>query len=220
MPVVRWLSHMAGYCGFDSVVYSYFSRIVAILGLTCKRLSAAGMAGGAKLKFMAWPPSNHIQVFDERKIKDDFLIFFKANQVDALAWANGGAGLEPIKAFHKSARLTSVFPALTFLQSDHSQAFGNGGISVIVFNMTVELAVIHGKQDELTDRASKYDMALRSMLANAPDTTLSENSIIPITSTLQDIETVYDVQGKLKNRFIQISQTRVSWVIDAASENS
>lgn len=170
---------------------------------------------------MAWPPPDgHTQVFDERKIKDVLIAYFKTNQVDALAWANEGAGLEPIKAFHKSARLTSVFPALTILQTDHSQAFGGGGISLIVFNTTVELALTHGKQDILTDNASKYDMALRSMLGNMPETTLNEGSIIPITSTLRDIETVYDVQGKIKNRFIQISQTRVSWVIDAASENS
>lgn len=169
---------------------------------------------------MAWPPNGHTQVFDERKIKDVLIKYFKTNQIEAITWANNGSGLEPIKAFHKSARLTSIFPALTVLQTDHSQAFGAGGISLIVFNATLELAITHGKQDELTDRASIYDMALRSMLANVPETTLNEGSIIPITSTLRDIETIYDVQGKLKNRFIQISQTRVSWVIDAASENS
>jgi len=169
---------------------------------------------------MAWPPDEHIQVFDERAIKDNLIGYFKANQVEALTWANAGAGLEPIKKFHTSARLTSVFPALTFLQTDHSQAFTNSDVAVVVFSLTLELALIHGKQDELTEMAPKYVMALESMLANVPKTTLNESSIIPITSTLSGMETIFDVQGKIKSRFIQISQTKVSWVIDAASENS
>lgn len=170
---------------------------------------------------MSWPPNQHFQVFDERSLKDNFLGYFGTNHVDALAWANTGSmgTLLPIKQFNKSPRLTSVFPAVTILQTEHSSAFSND-IALVVFSMTLELAVAHGDQDTLTDQATKYAMALESMLANVPETTFRENSIIPITSTLRDMETVFDVQGKIKNKYIQISQTRASWVIDAAVENN
>lgn len=169
---------------------------------------------------MAWPPNNgHIQVFDERSLKDNLITFFKANQADAIAWANTAPGLPAIKKFNKSARLTTLFPALTFLQTEHSAVFPND-IELIVFSIVLELAIAHGNQDTLTDQAAKYAMALESMIANVPETTFRQNSIIPITSTLRDMETVFDIQGKLKNKFIQISQTKASWVIDAATENN
>jgi CRISPR/Cas system-associated exonuclease Cas4 (RecB family) len=170
---------------------------------------------------MSWPPNQHIQVFDERPLKDNFLAFLEANQVDALAWANTGSvgALDPISQFQKAAKLTSVFPSLTILQTEHGSAFGSDLLGV-VFSMTLELAVVHGNQDTLTDLAAKYAMAVESMIANMPETTFGENSIIPITSTLREMKTVFDVQGKIKNRFIQVSQTEASWIIDAAVENS
>jgi hypothetical protein len=168
---------------------------------------------------MAWPPTEHFQVFDERATADNIFDFLKSSQSDALAWADGGSGLPAITKFHASPRLTTVFPALTILQSEHSSAWGNGGILLIVYSLTLELALTHGKQDDLTANAKKYVMALESMLANIPETTFSENSIIPITTTLREMETVFDIQGKIKNRFIQVSQTKVSWVVEATTSN-
>jgi hypothetical protein len=169
---------------------------------------------------MAWLADQHIQVFDERAIKDNLIGFLAANQTDALAWAKGtGSAIENIKKFQKSPRLTTIFPALTILQTEHSAAFGGGGILGIILSMTLELAIAHGNQDTLTDNAPKYVMAVESMLANVPETTFRQGSIIPITSTVRDMETVFDIQGKIKNKFIQVSQTRISWVIEASVEN-
>lgn len=170
---------------------------------------------------MAWPENKHIQVFDERALKDNLIGFLKANQGDALVWANTGLGgsLPEIKLFNKSPRLTSIFPALTFLQSEHRSVFGDS-ILAIDLTLVVELAVAHGNQDVLTDQAAKYSMALESLLANVPETTFKQGSIIPITSTISEMETAFDIQGKIKNRFIQVSQTRVSWVVEAAVFNS
>lgn len=170
---------------------------------------------------MAWPPNEHFQVFDERALNDNFIGFLSTNQAAALAWANGGAApaLPAIRQFNKSPRLTTVFPAVTFLQTQHSSAWGDN-ILIIVVSMVLELAVAHGDQDTLTDQSRKYVMALESLLANIPETTFRQNSIIPITSTIREMETVFDIQGKLKNKFIQISQTSVSWVVEAANTSS
>jgi hypothetical protein len=171
---------------------------------------------------MAWPPTQNIQVFDERALAENIFDWLQLQQLDALDWANNSAptALDDIRAFQSSARLTTVFPALTLLQSEHSSAWGNGEILIIVPKLVFELALSHGDQDVLSSNAKKYVMALESMLANLPETTFALNSIIPITSTIQAMETVYDVQGKIKSKFIQVSQTTVSWVVEAAMHSN
>ena len=170
---------------------------------------------------MSWPPENHFQVFDERALKSNLVGYLRANQRDALTWAKGDSStaLPDIRQFNTSPRLVTLFPAVTILQTEHSTAFGDDILGVVL-SMVIELAVAHGNQDTLTDIAAKYAMALESLLANMPETTLGENSIIPITSTIRDMETVFDLQGKIKNQFIQVSQTRVNWIIDASVENA
>lgn len=162
----------------------------------------------------AWNPK--VNVFDERASKDNLIKYFELNQSDALLWANSGAVLPPIRKFHKSARLTTVFPALTFLQTEH-KAQMPGDILIIDFAVVIEIALAHGNQDILTDLAPKYAMAYESLLSNVPETTFNESSIIDVTSTINGLETAFDVQGKLKSKFIQIFQTRVSWLIEASA---
>ncbi len=133
---------------------------------------------------MPWQPE--INVFDERQAKNNLVAYFENVQANALAWANGGAGLKPIKDFHKSPRLVTVFPALTFLQTEHKTTFED--ILIIDFSTTLEVALIHGNGDILTALATKYAMALESMLVNLPETTFNENSIIDTTTVIQGVD--------------------------------
>lgn len=162
-----------------------------------------------------WDPT--IQVLDETQIKNNLTAFFIANQVEALKWANGGlAGLPAIKDFHQSPRLVTVFPSLTFLQTAHKSKWDEN-ILEIDFSLAFEVALIHGNKDTLAARAPKYSMALESMIVNVPETTFNQDSIIKITSTGMGVETSFAVQGKYKNQFIEIFQTRANWHIEASA---
>jgi len=161
-----------------------------------------------------WQPN--INVLDATQIRDNLLNFIDANQVEALKWSNGGAsGLPAIADFHKSPRLVTVFPATTVLQIDHKSKYES--ILEIDFSIVFETAIIHGNKDTLADRGPKYSMAFESMLSNVPETTFNQDSIIEITSTGMGLETTFAVQGKYKNQFIEVFQTRASWHIEASA---
>lgn len=162
---------------------------------------------------MAYSPT--IQVVDVRAFKDNIIAHIQANQVEALAWANGGRVLPEIKKFYKAPTKITIFPSLTFLQIDHKAKLPNDLLEIEVSYM-VEVAIVHGNQETLADLATKYSMAVESMLLNVPETTLNQDSIIDITSTSVDIQTVFNIQGKTGNKFIEIFQTRVTWEIEAA----
>ena len=167
---------------------------------------------------MAWNPQ--IQVFDERAIKDNVFGYVRGAQTEALYWANGGAaGLPTIRDFHKSPRLTTIFPALTLLQTRHTSKYATSDVLEIQFSILFEMAIVHGNKDILSDRATKYSMALESMIANMPETTLNQNSIIGITSTRMDFETTFEVQGKYKTQYIEVFQTLAKWEFDASIES-
>lgn len=164
-----------------------------------------------------WEPQ--INVLDATQIKDNLIEHLIANQVEALKWANGGSsGLPPLKDFHKSPRLVTVFPALTVLQIDH-KSFYKENILEIDFSIAIEVAIVHGNKDIASDRGPKYSMAIESMLTNVPETTFNQDSIIEITSTGMGIETKFDVQGKYKTQFIEVFQTRADWHIEASAFN-
>jgi hypothetical protein len=163
---------------------------------------------------MVWAPQ--FQVFDERPIKANLIGYFEANQADALVWANDGTALPEIKKFYKSPRPVTVFPALTFLQSEHKDE-ARGDLMIIDFALLLELAIIHGKQDVLDTQSKRYSMALESMLANIPATTFFADSIIQAQQMIfAGIQVQYDVQGKFKSGFIDVLQIRTGWQITAS----
>jgi hypothetical protein len=163
---------------------------------------------------MAWTPT--IKVFDETPIKNNLIGYIQANQVEALKWANAGVALPSISTFHRSNRLVTQFPALTFLQTSHDASYGEGGILMIDFEANMELAIIHGNMDTAADRVVRYAMALESMLANLPETTFRQGSILQITSTAMRFRITHAEQGKYKNKYIQVFQARAAWEIEAA----
>lgn len=160
-----------------------------------------------------------INVIDATQFKDNLIAHFQANQADALAWANRGTALPSIRDFHTSPRLVTVFPAMTFLQIDHKSHY-NENILESELSITLEVAIIHGNKDIVANRGTRYSMAVESMLTNIPETTFNQNSIITVTSTGMNVETVFAVQGKYKTQFIEVFQTRASWQIEASAFSS
>jgi hypothetical protein len=161
------------------------------------------------------PYEPQVNVVDATRFRDNLIAHIRSVQVEALKWANGGVALPPIKDFHKSPRLVTVFPATTFLQIEHKAKWEE--VLEIDLAITLETAIIHGNKDTLADRGPKYSMAMESMLVNVPETTLNADSIIDITSTAMATETAFAVQGKYKNLFIEVFQTRASWHIEASA---
>lgn len=164
---------------------------------------------------MTWQP--RISVFDERGAKDALIKFFKANQAAALLWANDGAALPPIaKFFKQTSVVASAFPSLMFNRTSHNWRT-EGDLLIVNFAVEMEIAIIHGKQDYLSDVSPKYQMAIESMLANLPNETFAENSKIDLDCKLIEMETVSDVQGKMKKGgYIQIFTTSAQWEINAS----
>lgn len=164
---------------------------------------------------MAWDPD--INVLDETNFKTNVTTFLEDNQADALAWASSDADPLPlIREFHRSPRKVTLFPTLTWLQTSHTSAFPEDSL-IVSFDIVLEVVLLHGKPDVLADRAPRYSMALESMIANLPETTLNANSIITIESTRMNLDTVFDIQRELKSEFIQAFQTKASWVIEASA---
>jgi hypothetical protein len=156
-----------------------------------------------------------IQVFDSRPVKENLIGYIEANQAEALAWANNGSSLDPIRAFYKSPRLVKLFPALTFIQAEYTSDYED--LLTADFSILFEVAAIHGNMDTLTDRMPKYAMALESLLTNIPNTTLFQNSIIQMAIARAAVQTTFDVQGQYKNQFIEVFQMRASWRVLASA---
>lgn len=160
-----------------------------------------------------WQPS--INVLDLRFIPDNILNFIRANQKDALKWANAGASLPEFKSFYTSPRLVKVFPSITVLQTESGEKVED--LIEGAYSAVFEIAIKHGKEDYLSAVSKKYDLAIRSMLSNIPETTFSETSIIPISSQISELETSFDVSREGKNYYLQIFQTKATWVLEASS---
>lgn len=159
---------------------------------------------------MVWTPK--VNAFDATRVKTNLEAYFRANQAAALAWANGGVALPDIKDFHHSPKLVTVFPALTFLQTSHRSTYEDL-LEIDPFEMLMELAIIHGNQQTLSDRSPKYSMAIESMVVNMPATILLANSIIAPPAFTTGTEITFNVQGKYKNQYIQVFQLRCAWKI-------
>lgn len=163
---------------------------------------------------MAWNPD--IQVLDARNFPSNILGFIRDNQTDALSWANGGSALPDIESFYKSPRLVNVFPSLTVLQHNYQNAIASEDTIQMDYAITLETAILHGLEDYLASNSPKYAMAIESMLANIPETTLNQTSIIEIASVIIKTETAFDLLDKRKSQFLQVFQTRATWRMEAS----
>lgn len=156
---------------------------------------------------MVWAPVR--QVFDPTQAIDNLLGFLAAYQTDALAWANDGDALPPILKFYNSARVVTIFPSLTILQTyNRSQA---EDIVETEFGVIFECVLQGGDQDALASTSRIYAMAIDSMLTNMAETTLFQNSIITTVATLRETEVEFDLMDRGKKQFIQLFQMKAVW---------
>ncbi len=161
---------------------------------------------------MAWLPKQ--KTFDGRKILNNLLGYLSANQTAALLWATEGAEVLPdIKSFFKSARHVTEFPSLMVLNSEYGMDFETD-LAEIPFSLILEVAVLNGNPDKLSDDSRTYATAIESMLRNCPKTTLFQNNIIQKVGNLSTIETSFDItRTTTGGEFVQIFHIRCEWIL-------
>lgn len=164
---------------------------------------------------MAWTPT--IAVIDDRFFAKNALDYIAANQRDALTWANGGSSaLKVFKSLFLSPRLVQVFPSLTVIGQEHQTAVSPEETLQIDFSLTLEGAIQHGKEEYLAENSPKYNLAIQSMLANIPKTTLTQNSIITLEAVIFDQQTSYFPLAETRSQFLQVFQTRTTWRMESS----
>lgn len=157
---------------------------------------------------MVWTPPN--QVFDSSKAIENTFGFIQTYQSDALTWAaNGGTVPADLAVFYNSIRNVSVFPALTVLGTSELEEWEDINDSVFILNLVCDIQ--SGDEDAAAATARTYALALKSMLANMAETTLFQNSIIPISATVKRIQVEYDFLAKQNHKFIQSFQIQAEW---------
>lgn len=164
---------------------------------------------------MAWNPE--INTLDESPVIDNLLAFILANQTEALAWANGGAGLEDFKELYSSAngRLGSRFPHLMIVNA--ASAENNQETTANVFQILIEGALTGPNADAVTTKEYLYAKAVKSMLANVPVATLFATAEIVPTGFFSGIEVSYDTIGSAagggRQAFLQVFQIRATYTL-------
>jgi hypothetical protein len=164
---------------------------------------------------MAWNPT--LQVFDPRFIAPNLLAWFKANQADALLWANNGTALPPIKDFFENEHTPTRFPVLMINRVQYQTETGED-IAETQIALQFEIILVHGNQDWLALNAPRYSMAFESMTKNIPKSSLETNSKIEFDGVLLQIETNFDFLKTNGSQFIQSFKTSVNWLCGFSNE--
>ncbi len=113
---------------------------------------------------MTWQAT--YKVFDTGVLQTNLLAFLRANQVDALAWANGNSPLPKFKHIYANpqGRVYTEFPVLTLMEQSLATEFGDHNTGV--WSIEIELGVMDSSNDALALIVPKYKRALESMLRN------------------------------------------------------
>lgn len=169
---------------------------------------------------MVWSPTQ--QVTDVRPIVRNLLTYFRANQADALNWANGGAGLADF-TFYETAemRMKTDFPHFGIVK--RRTETDTGDVLTIQYNLTFEFEVMKehttsNRQAKLLELQTEIDnrgYALESMFLNIPDSTLFANvrgaghgyrsisSSDPLEAAISDTKSLFNVQMAAILRFTE-----------------
>lgn len=164
---------------------------------------------------MAWTPE--LNVVDLTPVIDNLLGYIGGNQTDALTWANGGTGLDDMTLYSNAAgRLASQYPQLIVLTQSDEGELESDTLLTTEFRIRLEVAVM-GTADELPAKAKTYDLAVRSMLVNIPNATMTAGMKTTTRLWKRDWPaTVYDIlrggTGKQANSFLQIFQTEATYI--------
>lgn len=165
---------------------------------------------------MTWTPQ--FKVLNARAIPDNLLAYIATNQADALLWANGTA-LRPIQQFSNSVanRAVPVYPAISFANDsdaeDYTQDFLPG-----VYSVVFEVMIQNSDPNTAVSEARSYAKAIKSMIRNCPNSTLTANTGANANSAvLESIETEFaEIKtNEMQNDFMQSFQLRAIFTLTA-----
>jgi hypothetical protein len=164
---------------------------------------------------MTWPPQHEKKVFDLTAIVDNLLAYLEANDADALEWANDATpGLQEFQAFYSNAsgRLNTIFPSCMVIAKRHATDLKSDAIDGGL-ELTLEITLAGPDADQLATDANRYARAIESMLSNIPSGTLTNGVGQTTQSHLFELETRFDVVGRLAGTpsFIQVFQTQATY---------
>jgi len=167
---------------------------------------------------MAWEDLIEFQTFDPRIIGVNLFDWFKANQTDALDWANDGASpvLPPVAdtSFFLNEHTPTVFPACLLNRIQYASETGED-ISQTEIALQYSIELVSGDRAWLAVAASKYAMAFESMTKNIPKTSLENNSKIVFSAgALISIETTFDFLRTNGTQFMQKFAIQVNWLCE------
>ena len=167
---------------------------------------------------MAWEPQ--FKVIDARYIGRNILDYIELHQEEALAWADGGAGIEPFAKFYTNAsgRLQTIFPSLIILSQSLETDLESDQIPANL-QFAFEATMAGSDPDQLVADTKIYAMAIESMLLNISSDELTNNSYQYHKGYPMEIETRFDILRGHKaaaTAFLQIFQTRVKYRLQTA----
>jgi hypothetical protein len=166
---------------------------------------------------MAWIDQIKENVFDARFIGRNLIDWFKANQVDALAWASSEK-VKPIdnKQFHLSPNIFTVFPVFNIDDISTFLEVGDGDIDQVTLELSYSVAIKDGDTERMARHIPIYELAFSSMARNIPKISIEKDSKIEfgngsLTGLATDFRVLENERGGV---FINTFRTTISWEID------
>ena len=168
---------------------------------------------------MPWEPTHN--TIRSRRIADNLLAHFAANQVDAIEWANGGQPLRPLRSFSTSVadRANPVFPAIMFTTDEDAQDL-TGDIIRAAYTVTFEILVQSPSAATAVAEADAYSLAIRSMIQGCPPETVAAGTGADAAATvLESLESGFDEirSNEQQNDFLQSFRVRAVYRLTAAA---
>lgn len=169
---------------------------------------------------MAWTPAN--TVINARAVAENLLTYIEANQVEALAWAHGAAGLKPLARFENTAADPNnpVYPAIQFVSDNEAMDYG-GEYPRGAYSLTFEVLVVNATPGTALLNARSYDRAVKSMVRNCPNATWAANTgARSHGSWLETVESGFDPIQKHETQmmFLQQFQIRATYFLEGAAQ--
>ncbi len=164
-----------------------------------------------------WTPQT--KAVDASRLEANIIAFIRANQADALLWANGGGAAGTIKPFNflvDNLANPSV-PGLPVLMvtGKEKRTDRSSDLDRSQFDVQFEGIVLGKNADALTALTEKYAAALESMLVNIPTDTMLAGTSGQIIDNEPDTAISYGEIGlnEQESALLQVFTLRVSYTM-------
>jgi len=166
-----------------------------------------------------WTPKT--KTVDAGKLEANIIAFIRANQADALLWANGGTSAVKPFNFLVDNLANQGLPGLPVLMITGKEKQTNraSDLDVSGFSIQFEGIVLGKNADALVVLTEKYAAALESMLINIPDTTLLAGTTEQIIENEPDTSISYGEIGmnEQESALLQVFTLRVTYTLYASA---